>query len=36
MATHARGPVGQAVRGSVTQEVVRSGVAAVLVAHRPD
>lgn len=36
MATHARGAVGQAVRGSVTQAVIRSGVAPVLVTHRED
>ncbi len=36
MAIHARGAVGQAVRGSVTRAVIRSGVAPVLVAHRED
>jgi nucleotide-binding universal stress UspA family protein len=36
MATHARGAVGQAVRGSVTQAVIRSGVAPVLVTYRED
>jgi len=33
MATHSRGPLAQALFGSVTEQVVRSGVAPVLVVH---
>lgn len=33
MATHSRGPVARALFGSVTEQVVRSGVAPVLVVH---
>ncbi|HYM16746.1 MAG TPA: universal stress protein [Dehalococcoidia bacterium] len=33
MATHSRGPLARALFGSVTEEVVRSGVAPVLVVH---
>jgi nucleotide-binding universal stress UspA family protein len=33
MATHSRGPLARALFGSVTEQVVRSGVAPVLVVH---
>ncbi len=33
MATHSRGPIARALFGSVTEQVVRSGVAPVLVVH---
>ncbi|HYM13948.1 MAG TPA: universal stress protein [Dehalococcoidia bacterium] len=36
MATHSRGPLVRALFGSVTEQVVRSGVAPVLVVHPKD
>lgn len=36
MATHSRGPLARALFGSVTEQVVRSGVAPVLVVHPKD
>jgi nucleotide-binding universal stress UspA family protein len=33
MATHSRGPLRQALFGSTTEAVVRSGVAPVLLVH---
>lgn len=36
MATHSRGPLAQALLGSTTSSVIRSGVAPVLVVHPKD